>query len=52
MELKPVYGLQKALAQPVGVFMLDFHLSILDDLVGEMLTYAMLTLVCLNSSVL
>ncbi|XP_053334187.1 ral guanine nucleotide dissociation stimulator isoform X2 [Clarias gariepinus] len=32
MEMKPVFSLQKALAQPVKMFMLDVHLSILDDL--------------------
>lgn len=42
MEMKPVYSLQRALAQPVRIFMLDVHLSILDDLVGETLSYAIL----------
>lgn len=51
MEMKPLSSLQKALAQPVRMFMLDFHLSILDDLVGEsntILRYAVLSCALLS----
>lgn len=35
METKSVFSLHKALAQPVKMCMLDFPVSILDDLVRE-----------------
>lgn len=50
--MKPVYSLQRALAQPVRMFMLDFHLSILEDLVCEMLRYTVLCYAVLRYTVL